>query len=180
MRLCRNITERLKLTSFKLQYKHKKYIGMMKNKLLRGDHYNSSLLKQENEVQYLLLRGTCIETAILFMECMSHPSFHDLFTNPNALLTVKIQYQVGNKFWEWRHHQWTHRCALSKAKDTFILMDSNAQNKNIGSVGYNKKDSAIVVLNDSKANMTPLDCQAVLQWMRKTIKRFQTLKTDHF
>ncbi len=71
----------------------------MKNKLLRGEHYDSSLLKEENEVEYLLVKGNCIETAILFMECMSYPSFHDLFTNPAPVVPVKMQYQMGYRFW---------------------------------------------------------------------------------
>lgn len=67
-----------------------------------------------------------------------------------------------------------HRCAASKAKESFVLLDSNSENKNISSICFNKRDNAILVCNDNKANMTSLDCEAVLQWMRKTFKRFQS------
>jgi hypothetical protein len=47
--LCRDITNRLNLNSFKLQYKTKKHMIVKKNKLLIGEAYDNSILKELNE-----------------------------------------------------------------------------------------------------------------------------------
>lgn len=56
--------------------------------------------------EYLLIKGSCIEIAILFMECIKFPTFFELFTNLNSSIAIGIRYQVGFHFWQDRTHIW--------------------------------------------------------------------------
>lgn len=56
--------------------------------------------------EYLSIKASCIEIAILFMECIKFSTFLDLFTNPNSSITIGIRYQVGFHFWQDRTHIW--------------------------------------------------------------------------
>jgi hypothetical protein len=87
---------------------------------------NKSFCFPVKAIEYLSIKGSCIEIAILFMECIKSPTFLDLFTNPNPNIQIGIRFQVGFHFWQDRTHIWKRD--WSEGSENFFLIGKNNEN----------------------------------------------------
>lgn len=68
-------------------------------KTIWGANTSNSVFKEDNIYQYLLVKSSCLDASIVFVDCLRFPSFAELVMQAHPAYTCKVKHQIGYKFW---------------------------------------------------------------------------------